>query len=281
MSSLNGVNSPRVYFDEVMLFVDSCFQHDDGKLVVYLEAGHYNHRFGVDDFSLNTLNDAVEFGYQLIKKYQKNVKLVYGILIDDLGMACSDHSCTLTPASEPSQEKGGADLPDEIDIFIAANPLIKRDKLMIFSERTSKNRAIESIKKKIKQGSEGLMINDDEAGSEIKIALGKETPFLFARRQGEVFTAKCPAIISQHYKDVVMKLKQRFFESNNFIIIDWSEISDRTKVIQGKSALPIIQDDDLVNLTIVNVFFGDDEGQIVDVKCTLPQNHHCAETVMN
>ncbi|MDX5627198.1 MULTISPECIES: hypothetical protein [unclassified Brenneria] len=276
MSLSHGINSPQFYFDSLMSSVDSCYQCSDDKQVIYLEAGHFNSRFGVDDFALNSLKDAVDFGSRLIKAYQKNVKLVYGILVDDLGMACSEESCTLTPPPEPDR-LDSVGLPDELEAFIAASPHIKRDKLMIFSERTCKNRAIRNIKKKIKQGAEGLVITEDGEYSEIKIAPAGETPFLLARRQGSVYTAKCPAIIAQHYDDVLMKLKQQFFGVNKFMIIDWCEMSDRIKVIQGKSAFSILQDEDCLNAAIVNIFFGDEEGRIAEVKHSIALNHTRAE----
>lgn len=275
MSLSHGGNPPQFYFNELLSIIEHYCQNSESKVVIYLEAGHYNSKFGVDDFALNSLQDAVDLGKLVVKKHQKNVRLVYGVLIDDLGLACSDEGCTLP---QPDQSVGGggdARLPDELEAFIAARPLIKRDKLMIFSERTSKNRAIESIKKKIKQGGDGLVITDNGNYSEIKLSLAGEIPFMLAKRKGDIFSAKCPAIISQHYKDVLTKLKQRFFETQKFMIVDWSEISDCTKVIQGKCALPVIQGDESLNNTIVNIFFGDDEGRIVQVKHSIPlENPH-------
>jgi hypothetical protein len=234
-------------------------------MVIYLEAGHFNNRFGVDDFAINTLNDSIALGRILIKKYQKNVRLVYGILIDDLGIACSDESCTLSslPANEKISQAG---LPDELEEIITTSSLIKRDRLMIFSERTSKNRAIDTIKKQIKNNNDSILIKEAEEYSEINVSTNEWGTFMLARRQGSVFTAKCPAIISQHYKDVAIKLRQRFFELNDFVIIDWSDASDKTKVLQGSSAFPVICDSAPLQTSIINVFFGDDEGELTEIQ---------------
>lgn len=76
-----------------------------------------------------------------------------------------------------------------------------------------------------------------------------------ARRQGHTFTAKCPAIMSQHYKDVLTKVKQRFADVTNIIIIDWSDLSDKTKVTQGRFALSAIKDSNQdINHSIINIF---------------------------
>lgn len=257
--------SSKSYFDTLLSHVDECHHQSNDKMVVYLEAGHFNNRFGVDDFAINTLNDAIELGRILIKKYQKDVRLVYGILIDDLGIACSEEHCTLS--SLPINDKTSqSELPNEIEEIIVASSLIKRERLMLFSERTSKNRAIETIKKQLKNNNDSILIKEIEGYSEINVSTNEWGAFMLARRQGSIFTAKCPAIIAQHYKDVAMKLRQRFFEVNDFVIIDWSDASDKTKVLQGASAFPVIWDASPLQTSIINVFFGDDEGEITEIR---------------
>ncbi|KMK46602.1 hypothetical protein DN619_10790 [Klebsiella michiganensis] len=137
---------------------------------------------------------------------------------------------------------------------------------MVFSERTSKNRSIESIKKKLKDNTEGLLITENGSHTEIKLSVPDVIPFVLARKNGDVFTAKCPAIIFQHYKDILFKLKQRFTEARDFVIIDWSDFSDHNKVVQGRTALTVMQKPQNHNLTIANIFFGDDEGHIAKME---------------
>lgn len=252
------------YFNAIMNSIESCYNNSNGKMVVYLEGGHFNSGFGADDFSLNTLKDAVEIGSKILKKYSKNIKLAYGILIDDLGMACSEDVCTIAEKNNINNNKI-SNLPQELESIFANSKFIKRDKILIFSERTSKNRSINSIKKILKNENKIFTIEDYDEHSEIKICTG-ETSFLLARRQGHIFTAKCPAIMSQHYIDVIDKLKNRFSEIEKFIIIDWSDISDKNKVTQGKFALSVIREkNELINSSIINVFFGDDDGNIVQL----------------
>ncbi|WP_461238370.1 hypothetical protein [Klebsiella michiganensis] len=254
------------YHSSLEVIIENCYAASTGKLVVYLEGGHFNRQFGADEFALNTLSDAVAFGKKLISKYQKNIKLVYGILVDDLGIACSEDSCTLSQLEKISEPQAAGELPEEIEFFIQKNTLIKRDKLMVFSERTSKNRSIESIKKKLKDNTEGLLITENGSHTEIKLSVPDVIPFVLARKNGDVFTAKCPAIIFQHYKDILFKLKQRFTESRDFVIIDWSDFSDHNKVVQGRTALTVMQKPQNHNLTIANIFFGDDEGHIAKME---------------
>ncbi|MCG9512768.1 hypothetical protein MCL32_14265 [Acinetobacter pittii] len=252
------------YLSNVMTVVDSIYEKINDKTVIYLEGGHFSHNFGADDFAINTLNDAIVLGSMIIKKYQRNIKLTYGILIDDLGLACSEESCSILP-TETKQDSTGSQLPSELEYILSNSKLIKRDKVLIFSERTSKNRAIDSIKKIIKKDENPFIFNEEETHTEIKL-MDQNHSFVMARRQGHTFTAKCPAIMSQHYKDILTKVKQRFADVTNIIIIDWSDLSDKTKVTQGRFALSAIKDSNLdINHSIINIFFGDDTGEITEV----------------
>lgn len=64
---------------------------------------------------------------------------------------------------------------------------------------------------------------------------------------------------------MLLKLRQRFFECDHFLIVDWSDLADRNKISQGKIALQVLQGGlsrEKVTVDITNVFFGDDEGEI-------------------
>jgi hypothetical protein len=54
------------YHSSLEVIVENSYATSAGKLVVYLEGGHFNRQFGADEFALNTLSDAVAFG----KTYQ-------------------------------------------------------------------------------------------------------------------------------------------------------------------------------------------------------------------
>lgn len=255
------------YLDTVMTLIHGYCQKSHGKVAIYLEGGHFSPSFGADDFSINTLNYAITLGSMIIKKYQRDIKLTYGILIDDLGLACSEDSCSVLPTktTNSTQDSVGSELPNEIESILSNSKLIKRDKVLIFSERTSKNRAIDRIKKIIKNDNHPFILDEKETHTEIKL-MDQNHSFVMARRQGHTFTAKCPAIMSQHYKDVLSKIKQRFADVTDIIIIDWSDLADKNKVTQGRFALSAIQDSDQnINHSVINIFFGDDDGEITQV----------------
>ncbi len=138
-------------------------------------------------------------------------------------------------------------------IFSEDSPIIPSEKIVVVEG-----------KKEVKSKTDESFLSG--ANTEIKLSVPDVIPFVLARKNGDVFTAKCPAIIFQHYKDILFKLKQRFTEARDFVIIDWSDFSDHNKVVQGRTALTVMQKPQNHNLTIANIFFGDDEGHIAKME---------------
>lgn len=64
MSPLIGTRPSPVYFNELMLFLDSHIKHCDNKSVIYLEAGHFNAGIGADDFAFKFKTGADTYHYQ-------------------------------------------------------------------------------------------------------------------------------------------------------------------------------------------------------------------------
>lgn len=71
--------TPSKYIESLLPEIENSYKKSKDKLVIYLEAGHFNTGFGVDDFCINSMKDAIGLGEFLVKKYDKKIKLVYGI----------------------------------------------------------------------------------------------------------------------------------------------------------------------------------------------------------
>ena len=113
-------------------------------VIVYLEGGHYNSNYGPDDFSINSFHEAIYLSKQIIKKHKKSVKLAFGLLIDNLGLNCSNNNvCDIKTTNNVNE----LELNQDIEKIISINKIIKRDRFILFNERTTKNRAIDSLKK--------------------------------------------------------------------------------------------------------------------------------------
>lgn len=233
--------------------------------VIYLEAGHFNPSFGSDDFSENSLNDAIEFGGELIKKHGKSIRIVFGVLIDDLGLQCGKDVCEISTVSEIQSDK----ITEELEAILASSKLVKRERLLVFSERTTKNRAINRLKKLISKQSDLIRVKGEQETEKCQVMMplnheGDE--ILLSNKEAHVYGIKCPGIMGQHYDDVLLKLRERFFQASSFHIIDWSEIMDETKVSHGARAFSNVfnthRSSDFQQIHISNVFFADDEGEL-------------------
>lgn len=225
-------------------------------LIIYLEAGHYLSTTGPTDFSTESLKDTIIFSRYLIKKYGKNIRVVLGILENDLG---TDH------AKNTKKNTLNA-LPSELEAIIAHDTIIKRERVLHFSETTTKNRGSSFVKKQIKNKNKKIAIdNTPEALVHIhtthqKICIGSKT-------KNNTYKLYCAGIMLQHYIDVFTKVKKRFKQADSFVIIDWSEHFDKTKVVHGRQAFQsIYSSDENISLRIFNVFYTDDEGSIYSIQ---------------
>ncbi|MCS3433495.1 hypothetical protein [Klebsiella sp. BIGb0407] len=228
-------------------------------VIVYLEGGHYNSNYGPDDFSINSLNEAIYFSKQIIKKHKKGVRLAFGILIDNLGLNCSNNN---TCEIKNTTDKNEVELNQEIEAIIQLNKLIKRDKFIIFNERTTKNRAIDSLKK-IKNNKELIM--SKEVDGKVDIMYEKdEVRFLLAKKNENRISARCPLLMAQHYKDIISTLNKRY-NNHQIIIFDWSQIEDKTKVTQGRLALKLFSDEQQMPVNINNIFYIGDDNEMVEI----------------
>ncbi len=255
------------YLNDVTALIDRQLSGKEGPLVIYFESGHFNTRYGVDDFSISSFNDSVTLGSYLIKKYKKSVKLAYGILVDDLSLACStDTVCTLPTAD--TNAKNAQDLPAEIEALIESSSLLKRERYLVFSERTAKNRAINTLRKKIKTEDSNLVIQSAEDAYEDIVMTGEgNNDILLCKRTEQIYNIRCPGILGQHYADVLQSLQKRYLDAKNFLIIDWSEVCDKSKVVQGVMAARSVFIDEKNDsmIEICNIFFADDEGEFVQI----------------
>jgi len=229
----------------------------DGKLIIYLEAGHFSSKTGVRNFSINSLNDAIDLSRYLIKKYGKSIRIVFGIFVNDHEEVVRNYES----------------LPKEIKEIIEGESIIKSERLLVFSEKTAKNRGISSLKKLIKEHPDLINV-EQEKSSNIYFLNVENKKVIFSKRNSNSFIFFCPGIMGQHYCDVFVSLKKRFTEAESFIIIDWSELLDEFDVKNGATLfhdLFIHNTSILGKSHIFNVFFGDDEGSIYKLKHSIPR----------
>jgi len=228
-------------------------------VIVYLEGGHYNSNYGPDNFSINSLQEAIYLSKQIIKRYKKGVRLAFGILIDNLGLDCSNDSlCEIKRTNNVNE----LELHQEIENLIILNKIIKRDRFILFNERTTKNRAIDSLRKT--KNNKKLIVNQEAEGVTDFVFKNDETKFLLAKGNENRISARCPLLLAQHYKDIISTLNKRY-DNHQVIIFDWSQIEDKAKITQGKLAFELFSDEGVMSANINNIFYIGDDNEMIEI----------------
>ncbi len=240
----------------------------DSKAIVFLESGHFDPRHGAVEFSKETLKDSLVIIRSLVKEYGKRVKIVLGVLVDDLGLECGESVCEIVPGA--ARVGSTEQLPQELEELFKS-PYVKRDRLLVSSERTCKNRGLLTLKKLIRSDKcETKVTLTSTPGAETKVFFedNESNQILLSEFSGSVWKAKCPTIMGQHYVDCFMKMMERDREIQKLIIIDWSERLDLPKVTAGsQAAFKVFAPESLnsLSLNILNIFFGDDVGSFCEI----------------
>lgn len=237
-------------------------------LVIYLEGGHYDPRYDISDFSIESLENVLNIANNLIIKHKGSIKIILGILIDNLGLQCSESVCDIANIAESNNNED--DLPKEIEEVLNKYIIVKKERMIISNERNCKNKAIKFLKKKIETKQNRISVDNHNNNSTVNYqTLDNQSIELAEIKSKTTWVAKCPSIMAQHYTNVTNKILNRFPNSENIIIIDFSEIEDINKVTRGvEIALDIFYPLNIKQkqIEIVNIFktdFGDDEYTIL------------------
>ncbi len=239
--------------------------------IVFLEGGHFDPRLGPDAFSENSLQEALDFGFMLMKMFSSKIRIVLGLLVDDLGLECGGETCSIGEKSPSAQISSVEDLPSNLRKTLEKSPLFKAPRFLIFSERAAKNRAIKTLRKIQKEKKNIVDQERVEGKTKLSFLMPSGESVLLAEQEGEVFRAKCPSIMGQHYRDCLKKAYERFPEMHSFFIVDYSEMIDKSKVVAGANGAGkvFIQEKGSVDLFIMNVFYIDEEGSML-----MHEEHH-------
>ncbi len=243
----------------------------DRPTAFFLEGGHFDPRFGVTSFARQTLTDALDVAGELIKRFSRRVRIVLGILVDDLGLDCGDGGCT---TSSVTADSPAGTLPRALESILTASRFVKRERLLVSSERNAKNRGIARLKRMLSASE--ITSRDGRDGSSLtyrgglrqerhhdtrRITFNAGRDVLLAEVRGESWSIKCPMIMAQHYLDVFSKLRQRYPADPRLVLVDWSEMLDQPNVVAGAEiAVRMAGENGAVD--VVNTFFGDDKGDI-------------------
>lgn len=217
--------------------------------VIYLEGGYFNTKLGATNFSLCSLKDAITLAEKISKISNFRCKIVFGMFINNIGQS----------SFAPSLDS----LPDTLKTTINSSPIFQKKHFWFFTENNAKNRGKKSIKKLHSQHPD--LFDEIKINDAIKLNLSSQEkePISVAKLADNVYTVYCPWIMAQHYTDIANTLTKHFHSSTHFLIVDWVEMFERSKVIAGTRifmkqlklfTMP------KKTISIATVFFADDEG---------------------
>lgn len=261
--------------NNILNIINNNLQNSSGVPVIYLEGGHFDPRYPVTDFAVNSLHYALRIASQTIYEHKKRVRLALGILVDDLGLQCDAEICEILPEAVEKE----SEIPPKLEAILAQYPIVKRDRLVIQRERACKNRGIQTLRKVLAQQAHllrpELETQETDGVRRIIYCNEKSQSILLAESKAkDVWTAKCPVIMAQHYSDVVRTVKKLHPMTNAVHIIDFSEVDDYNKVINGAElAVKILLEPAITaerKVTITNIFLSpfDDEEFVIHAVST-------------
>lgn len=251
---------------EVIAQVDAHLTRISTPLVVAIEGGHFDPRDGVTPFALNSLHHALDLTTALITKYDRRVRVVLGVLVDDLGLECAT-TCGVTNRTRAATT---STLPVELDRVLRDHRFVKRDRVVVSSERNARNRALKRLRRAYEHDvlPPALRTAIDQQTARMDLILPvRGRNVVLAEARGNVWTATCPAVMGQHFTDVLQHIEKRFPAKHAALIVDISEALDCEKVSVGAIAAErVFSVPTQTPVAITSVCWFDDDGVSADVR---------------
>lgn len=205
------------------------------KSVVVIDCGHFDSVTGIDEFSIATTQLASVLFEKTEDLRRKGLKIVFAVLIDDVGMTCDTDAMVCLP--KDSKVMARPTIPNAIYDILKTTTGFRDERLKLFSEKTARNRGIQFYRKHL-----------DEIQALPKFFIETSTndsnQLLFENDQGQrvlvadlttdsLWTGHCPLLMAMHYRDIATWASKLFADRTAVHIIDFSLSQDRGKVNSG------------------------------------------------
>ena len=234
----------------------------DGDVIV-LDCGHFDSVLGTDDFSINTTQLAIDLFNLAEKERRRGVKFNFAVLIDDVGMQCSeDAMMCINKEMVPTVSR--TSVPDEIISMIKDTVGFRHDRVKLFSEKTARNRGIQFFRKllpAIKTNHYSAFVTEDtDTIPQLFCVLPNGQKVLMAdMTTASQWSGHCPLLMGMHYRDVATWAQGRFSTVSRVHIIDFSLNQDKGKVNAGAEvALGVSREKSLLR-SVANICFTDED----------------------
>jgi hypothetical protein len=241
------------------------------RFVVILEGGYFTATHGADAFTIQSQRSVFRMASQLKHKYGDRVRIVFGVLGNDLGQVCSSDktSCHIASSSGPVVR---TQLPPELQAELDNYPHYRSDQLIFLTERRARNRGLRHFIDYYQQHRDDILrgishLNAVVEGNRVQLYFKSEdgqNTAVAQKYDGWQWSSYCPLIMAQHYADVSQRAYKLFSGIQRSIIADLAFIDDRHKVSKG-AELALQTYPHMGDASILNVCFGDDEGELYTI----------------
>lgn len=188
---------------------------------VLIACGYFDVSTGIDDFSVESLKAGLRLGQDLQRTYALSREPVYTVIVNDLGMDCSQDVCELRPVT-----------PSEIDTSALQEICAPVEATFdVVKERTLRNRAARYLKRWQKDTATDGSIRLE--GGEILFDSGLYPKVIAgALNEDGVGIPRCPFIVSE-YLELFFRRLSASRQRSSRVVFDFNRVADKDKVIKG------------------------------------------------
>jgi len=190
---------------------------------VLVAGGYFETSAGIGAFSRNSFALALETG-RTARWLHRGNKVLYDVIVNDLGTACSTDVCTL-PAP-------GAPVPEELDLApLDAAAAAAGVSYSVTRERTLRNRAARAMKPALR-GAAALTPPFSREGDEILFRSRTYATVLAGTVKDDHVVPRCPLIVAEYFARYFARLRA-FPDCSRRHVVDINSLADRDKVTKG------------------------------------------------
>ncbi|MFJ9432157.1 hypothetical protein ACIRQY_21160 [Streptomyces sp. NPDC101490] len=186
---------------------------------VLVAGGYFDTAAGIGPFSLNSFALAQETGAAARRLHRGN-KVLYDVIVNDLGMSCSTDVCTI-PAAGPAE----TDLSP-----LTASAAAAGIAFSVTRERNLRNRAARSMKRRLREPGENPLFSPE--GDEIVFRSRQYERVLAGVVKDDHVVPRCPLIVAEYFARYFTRLRA-FPDCAHRHVVDINSLADRDKVTKG------------------------------------------------
>ncbi|KQX47353.1 MULTISPECIES: hypothetical protein [unclassified Streptomyces] len=186
---------------------------------VLVAGGYFDTAAGIGAFSLNSFALAQETG-AVARRLHRGNKVLYDVIVNDLGMSCSTDVCTL-----PAAGSAETDLTP-----LNASAAEAGISFSVTRERNLRNRAARSMKRRLGEPGEHPLFARE--GDEIVFRSRQYAKVLAGVVKDDHVVPRCPLIVAEYFARYFARLRA-FPDCALRYVVDINSLADRDKVTKG------------------------------------------------